>query len=413
MTIVDSLRIAGTALRANLLRSILTTLGIIIGVGSVIVMVAVGSGARSEVDRQIASLGSNMLVVFPGSSRTLGRSGGAGTTLPISEGDMGAVRDKVPGVVAISGFLQGSSPAVRGNTNWITSVNGVHEQYLTVRDWKLIAGREFTRDDVKSGARLALLGVTVVQKLFPNEPNIDPTGQVIRIKNVPFTVAGVLESKGQNSFGRDQDDVIMLPITAARGRIIGKSQVMNDQVGQIFVKFEDDTSLAEAQEQIESVLRQRRRVQPGAEDDFNVRNLAEFMRARTSALSTMSWLLGATSAISLLVGGIGIMNIMLVSVTERTREIGLRMAVGGRRRDLLLQFLVEAVALCLLGGVIGIALGVATASIVAISAQWPILISPQAIMMALAAAAFTGIFFGFFPARRAAHLNPIDALRSE
>ena len=413
MRLLDCLRIAVTALRANLLRSILTTLGIIIGVGSVIVMVAVGSGARSEVDRQIASLGSNMLVVFPGSARTLGRAGGAGTTMPLSEGDLQALREKVPGVVAISGFLRGSGAAVRGNTNWITGIAGIHEQYLAVRDWKLAMGREFTREDIASGARVALLGTTVVQKLFPNEADIDPTGQVIRIKNVPFTIVGVLESKGQNSFGQDQDDTIMLPITAARGRIIGKSQVINDQVGSMFVKFDDETNLTEAQEGIESMLRQRRKIQPGAEDDFNVRNLAETMRTRTAALSTMSWLLGATSAISLIVGGIGIMNIMLVSVTERTREIGLRMAVGGRRRDILLQFLVEAVALCLLGGVIGIALGVGTAIVVAASANWPILINPQAVLMALAAAAFTGIVFGFFPARRAAHLNPIEALRSE
>jgi putative ABC transport system permease protein len=205
----------------------------------------------------------------------------------------------------------------------------------------------------------------------------------------------------------------MLPMTAARGRIVGRSQVVHDHVGQIFAKFDDAVSLQEAQEQIESVLRQRRRIQPGAEDDFNVRNLAEFMRARTAALSTMSWLLGATSAISLLVGGIGIMNIMLVSVTERTREIGLRMAVGGRRRDILLQFLVEAVTLCLLGGLIGIAIGVAAAFVIAVSAQWPVRISIDAVMLAMAAAAATGIFFGFFPARRAAMLNPIDALRSE
>jgi putative ABC transport system permease protein len=412
VNILDSLGIALTALRANLLRSILTTLGIIIGVGSVIVMVAVGSGARSEVDRQIASLGSNMLVVFPGSSRVFGRAGGAGTNLPLSEGDMTAIKDKIIGVAAISGYLSGSAPIVRGNANWVTQVVGAHEGFLTVRDWPIALGRDFTQQDIRTGARVAILGTTVVSKLYPGE-QIDPTGQVIRIKNVPFTIVGVAESKGQNSFGRDQDDVMFLPISAARGRIVGRSQVVTDQIQQIYVKFDNDVNLGEAQEQIESVLRQRRRIQPGAEDDFNVRNLAEFMRARTQALSTMSWLLGATSAISLIVGGIGIMNIMLVSVTERTREIGLRMAVGGRRRDILLQFLVEAVTLCLVGGIIGIVLGIGAAAVVAVSAQWPILISPDAVMMALAAAGLTGILFGFFPARRAAHLNPIDALRSE
>ncbi len=413
MSLIDCFRIALTALRANLLRSILTALGIIIGVGAVIVMVAVGSGARSEVDRQIASLGSNMLVVFPGSQRTMGRAGGAGTTLPLSEGDLQAVREKVLGVTAISGFLRGNAPIVRGNTNWITSISGIHDAYPLVRDWKIVLGREFTPEDTKAGNRIALLGTTVVTKLFPGEADVDPTGQVIRIKNVPFIIVGVLETKGQNSFGQDQDDVVMVPITAGRGRIIGRSQVVTDQVGSIFVKFDDETNLAEAQEQIESVLRQRRKVQPGAEDDFNVRNLAETARARAAALEIMTWLLAAAAAIALIVGGIGIMNIMLVSVTERTREIGLRMAVGGRRRDILRQFLVEAVVLCLIGGVIGVALGVATAHIVAGQMQWPILISPHSIAIALAAAAFTGIFFGFFPARRAAHLNPIDALRSE
>jgi putative ABC transport system permease protein len=410
VNLLDSLAIAWVALRANLLRSILTTLGIIIGVGSVIVMVAVGSGARSEVDRQIASLGSNMLVIYPGSSRVFGRAAGIGTNRPLAEADLQAVLDKVPGVVAISGYLQGSSPVVRGNMNWTTAVAGIHEQYLTVRDWPLAAGREFTAPEVRMGLKVAVLGATVVSKIFADE---DPLGQVIRVRDVPFTIIGVLEPKGQSAIGRDQDDIILVPLTAARGRIVGRSQVINDQVGQIYVKFEDGTNLDEAQQEIESVLRQRRQTQPGAEDDFNVRNLAEFMRARTAALSTMSWLLGATSAISLIVGGIGIMNIMLVSVTERTREIGLRMAVGGRRRDILMQFLVEAVTLCMLGGLIGVALGMAAAAIVAVSAQWPILISPEAVALALAAAGCTGILFGFFPARRAAHLNPIDALRTE
>jgi len=410
MSLFDSLRIALTALRANMLRSILTTLGIIIGVGSVIVMVAVGAGARSEVDRQITALGSNMLVVFPGATRLLGRSGGAGTRIPLSEGDMNALRDKVPEVTHVSGYLQGTAQVVRGNANWATQVAGVHDPFFTVRDWALSAGQEFTAQDLRSGAKVAILGDTVAQRIFPNE---NPVGQVIRVNNVPFTVSGVLESKGQSSFGRDQDDIVFLPITAARGRIVGKSQVINDQVGMIYVKLEEGTDLTEAQEQFESVLRQRRRIQPGAEDDFNVRNLAEFLKARNAAQTTLSWLLAATSAISLIVGGIGIMNIMLVSVTERTREIGLRMAVGGRRRDILLQFLVEAISLCLLGGLIGTTLGIATAYVVGWQAQWPILVDSTVVMVAMVAAAITGIVFGFFPARRAAHLNPIDALRSE
>ena len=410
MNVFDSLGIALTALRANTLRSILTTLGIIIGVASVIVMVAVGTGARSEVDRQIASLGSNMLVVFPGSTRVGGRAGGAGTRLPLSERDMQALREKIPGVVAISGLLQGTGPVVYGNANWTTSLMGIHDQFNEVRDWQVVEGRGFTPNEVKTAARVALVGKTVADKLFNGG---DPVGATIRVTNVPFQIVGVLDSKGQNSFGRDQDDVVMLPMTAARGRIVGRSKLVNDNVGNVHVKFDPGTDLAEAQAQMENLLRQRRSIKPGTEDDFNVRNLSEFMRARTSALTTMGWLLAATSAISLIVGGIGIMNIMLVSVTERTREIGLRMAVGGRRRDILMQFLVEAVALCLLGGLIGVTIGVATAAGVALSAQWPILIAPNAILMALGAAALTGVVFGFFPARRAAHLNPIDALRTE
>jgi putative ABC transport system permease protein len=410
MNLLDSLGIALTALRANTLRSILTTLGIIIGVASVIVMVAVGTGARSEVDRQIAALGSNMLVVYPGASRVGGRSGGAGTRLPLSERDMQALRQKISGVVAISGLLQGSGPVVYGNANWSTSFMGIHNGFNEVRDWPVVEGRTFLPNELRTAARVAMVGKTVADKLFNGS---DPVGATIRVMNVPFQIVGLLDSKGQNSFGRDQDDVVMLPMTAARGRIVGRSRLVNDNVGNIHVKFEPGTKLAEAQEQMETLLRQRRRIKAGAEDDFNVRNLSEFMRARTSALTTMGWLLAATSAISLLVGGIGIMNIMLVSVTERTREIGLRMAVGGRRRDILMQFLVEAVALCLLGGLIGVGIGVTTAAAVALSAKWPILIAPNAIVMALGAAALTGIIFGFFPARRAAHLNPIDALRTE
>jgi putative ABC transport system permease protein len=410
MTVIDSFKIALGAIATNTLRSILTTLGIVIGVGSVIVMVAVGSGARSEVDKRIANLGTNMLMVFPGSSRIGGRSSGSGTTRPLSEGDMAALRDKVSGVAGISGYLQGSAPVIFGGANWTTAVNGVHDQYFDVRDWGIEDGRAFTANEVRQGARLALVGKTLIEKLFQGA---NPIGQTIRIKNVPFQVIGILESKGQSGWGRDQDDVVVIPLTTGRGRIMGKSAVTNDQVGYINIKFDDATDLREAEEQVTNVLRERRRIQPGAEDDFNVRNLAEFIKARTAAQTTLSWLLGATAAISLIVGGIGIMNIMLVSVTERTREIGLRMAVGARRRDILTQFLVEAVTLCMLGGLIGVALGIGAAFIAGRAAEWPIVISPQVVLVALAAAAGTGIFFGFFPARRAAHLNPIDALRSE
>ncbi len=410
MTLLDSLRVAWTALRANLLRSILTTLGIIIGVASVIVLVSVGSGARSEVEKQIASLGSNMLVIFSGSSRVMGRAGGAGTDLPLAEQDLAAVRDKVPGVLAISGQLNGSGPVVFGNTNWTTTLSGAHADFATVRDWPIISGRDLTVQDLRASAKVAILGQTVVKQLFPSE---DPVGATIRVKNTPFQVIGVLGIKGPSSFGRDQDDLILMPMTTARGQIIGKSQVQTDQVGQIYIKFDAATDLKEAQEDIETLMRQRRKTQPGEEDNFSVRNLAEFMKARTEVLSTMTYLLAATSIISLIVGGIGIMNIMLVSVTERTREIGLRMAVGARHADILRQFLVEAVTLCMVGGLIGSLLGIGAATVVAKAAQWPVLISPGIIALALGAAAATGIIFGFFPARRAARFNPIEALRSE
>jgi putative ABC transport system permease protein len=411
MTLLDSLTIAIRALRTNLMRSFLTTLGILIGIASVIIMVAVGSGARVEIDRQISSLGTNMLVVFPGSGRSFGgRSGGAGTDLPLAERDLAALREQVPGVVAISGMLSANSPIVRGNTNWMTSASGVHEGYLTVRDWSVNSGRDFAADEVRRGAKVAIIGETVQKQLFPGE---DPIGAQIRIGKVPVTVIGMLSPKGLSSFGRDQDDLVLLPMKLARGQIAGQSEVMPDQVGQIYVKLAEGSDMSQAEEDIARVLRQRRRIQPGAEDDFNVRNLAEFMSARSAAQQTLSYLLGATSAISLVVGGIGIMNIMLVSVTERTREIGLRLAIGARRRDILGQFLVESVVLCLLGGLIGITLGIGGSYLIAYFAQWPVKIDPPFVILALATAALIGIVFGFFPARRAAHMNPIDALRSE
>jgi putative ABC transport system permease protein len=410
MSLWDSLAVAATALRSNLLRSILTTLGIVIGVASVIILVAVGNGAAGEVNRQITSLGTNMLVIFPDAMRVMGRSSAAGTALPLSEGDLAALRDKVGGVIGVSGQLDESAPVVRGNLNWTTAVSGVHADYTFVRDWPVGDGREITPQDVRSAARVALIGATVAKQLFPGE---NPIGAEVRIKNVPFQIVGVLSVKGQSAMGRDQDDILLVPITTARNRIVGKSDIQVDQVGRIYVKLDQTTDMKAAQEEMEILLRQRRRAGPNSEDTFSVRNMAEFMRARTEVLSTMSYLLGATSAISLIVGGIGIMNIMLVSVTERTREIGLRMAVGGRKRDILMQFLVEAVTLCLLGGLIGIGLGVGIAAMIAYFASWPVNVSFGVIGAAMGAAAATGIVFGYFPARRAAGLNPIDALRSE
>jgi putative ABC transport system permease protein len=410
MTSLDCLRAAVTAIATNWLRSVLTTLGIIIGVGSVIVMMAVGAGARSEVERQIANLGTHLLVVNPSARLFGGRSSGAGSNLPLSEGDVRAIESKVPGVQAISGQLWASATVVYGNANFWTRIWGVHAHYLVARNWTIEAGREISEQDIAGARRVALVGLTVAKKLFGDN---DPVGEVFRIRNVPFTVVGTLTPKGQTSFGVDHDDAIFVPMTTARTQLIGKHPLVPDQVGSISVKFREGVDLLDAQEEIEQVMRQSRRVPPGDDDTFVVGNPIESMKARTAAQTTLGWLLAATAAISLIVGGIGIMNIMLVSVTERTREIGLRMAVGARRLDIMLQFLIEATTLCVLGGLIGIVLGVGAAFVTAALADWPILIPPQTIVLALAAAAVVGILFGFLPARRAALLSPIEALRSE
>jgi putative ABC transport system permease protein len=410
MTLFDCLETTARAIITNALRSALTTLGIIIGVGSVIVMGAVGAGARSEVDRQISNLGTHVLVINPSARLYGGRSSGAGTNVPLSEDDLRAIATKVEGVAAISGQLWASATVVRGNANTWTRIWGVHEQYLAVRNWSLDAGRPITAEDMATGKRVALMGQSVIKALFGDN---DPVDQVFRIRNVPFTVIGTLSSKGKSLSGEDHDDSILVPMATARRYLIGGRQVINNQVGQISVKFEEGVNLVEAQEEIEEVLRESRRVQPGDDDTFRVGNLTELNKARSAAQATLGWLLGATAAISLIVGGIGIMNIMLVSVTERTREIGLRKALGARGSDITVQFLIEAVTLCMLGGLAGVALGVGAAYLTARLAEWPIFIAPEMVLLAMGAAAGTGVVFGYLPAQRAGRLNPIDALRSE
>lgn len=408
MSLLDSLLIAVRALRVNLLRSVLTTLGIVIGVASVIILVAVGTGASSEVDRQIKALGTNMLVVFPGSMRVMGRAGGAGTSIPLSEVDVTGIRDRIAGVVAVSGQIDDSGPVVRGNANWTSEISGVHAEYTFVRDWPLASGRDFEAADLRMGAKVALLGQTVAKELFQGE---DPVGAQIRIKNVPFQVIGLLAAKGQSVMGRDQDDIVLIPISTARLRVSGKSQIQTDRVGRIYVKVDTEADMAAVQEDIENFLRQRRKTRAGTEDSFSVRNLAETMKARSEVLTTLSYLLAATSVISLIVGGIGIMNIMFVSVTERTREIGVRKAVGAKRRAILIQFLIEAAVICLLGGLIG--LGLATLITWGIARFFPATLSLPIAALALGVSALTGILAGFLPAWRAARMNPVDALRSE
>jgi putative ABC transport system permease protein len=397
------------ALRANKLRAALTMLGVIIGVAAVITMVAVGTGARVRVTEQIQSLGSNLLLLLSGSITSGGVRLGQGTQLTITEDDALAIQREIRSVQAAAPSIRGSGQVVAGNLNWSTIVQGITPEFLEVREWP-VNGRQLTREDEDTAAKVALLGQTVVQNLFGSA---DPLGQVIRIQNVPFTVVGVLKRKGQNAWGLDQDDIVLIPLSTAKKRVMGISQANARAVGAITIKVRDASLMRAAEDQIRELLRQRHRLQPHQEDDFWLRNLSEIVQIQEIASRVLAILLASIASVSLVVGGIGIMNIMLVSVTERTREIGLRMAVGARSRDILTQFLVEAMTLSLLGGVIGVAFGLAGSWAVAYLAQWDTMIRPEAILIAFAFAGGVGIFFGFYPARKASRLDPIEALRYE
>jgi putative ABC transport system permease protein len=405
-----SLKVAVDALKMHALRTFLAMLGVIIGVASVIVMVSVVSGAGEAIEARIKALGTNVLVVMPGSFTSGGRRAGEGTALALSENDLAAIRASVPTVVGAAGMVSGSAPIVVGNSNWTTSVTGVNADYLDVRDWPLADGRSFTEAELRSGAKVVILGATTARELFGNAPAL---GEQVRIKNVPFTIIGTLTEKGQSGFGTDQDDTALVPLSTARRRLFGAEQTVPDNLRTIMVEVASAEAMNDTQEEIENLLRQRRHVRPGTPDDFQVRNMAEFVRARSETQSILSVLLGATAAISLVVGGIGIMNIMLVSVTERTKEIGLRMAVGARRRDILSQFLIEAVTLCVTGGLIGLLIGGSAAISMSIWGNWPIALKPGLVVVALLSAGLVGVFFGYYPARRASLMNPIDALRYE
>ncbi len=410
MTVIESARIALRALRVNTLRTALTMLGIVIGVGAVIAMVSIGAGAQARVAEQIQSLGSNLIIVLSGSVTSGGIRLGHGTQQTISEDDAEAIVREVPAVQVAAPSVRGSAQVVYGNLNWSTVIQGVTADYLHARDWGLLAGRPIGPEDVEGAAKVALLGQTAALNLFGEA---DPIGQVIRIKRVPFTVIGLLDRKGQSSWGQDQDDTILIPLSSAKKRVLGASQASPRAVGAISVKIREGEDLAAAEAQIRALLRQRHRLQPFQEDDFWLRNLADVLQTQEESTRVMTYLLAAIASVSLLVGGIGIMNIMLVSVTERTREIGLRLAVGARSRDILLQFLVEAVTLSLVGGGIGILVGLAGAQAIGHLAQWRTLVPPQSIALAFGFAALVGIFFGFYPARQAARLDPIEALRYE
>jgi putative ABC transport system permease protein len=393
------------ALRRNKMRTVLTMLGIIIGVGAVIAMVGIGNGAKAQVQARIAALGQNVIMVFAGSINRGGvysGSGGAGT---LTVEDALAIEKEVSGVSVVSPEVRSSAQIMAGNNNWSTSVMGEGVGYLTLRVWDLEDGSMFTDADVRAAAKVCILGKTTADHLFPEE---DPVGKTIRIKNVPMKVLGLLKAKGASMFGSDQDDTVIVPYTTGMKRFAGVTMLR-----MINVQSATAEQMTEVQNGITELLRQRHRIQAGRDDDFMMRNQQEIAEAMSATTDVMTALLAAIASVSLLVGGIGIMNIMLVSVTERTREIGIRMAVGARGRDILLQFLIEAVALSSTGGVLGILSGVGGAKLITMIKNWPTLVSPQSILIAFAFSAAVGVFFGFYPARKASQLDPIDALRYE
>jgi putative ABC transport system permease protein len=407
-TFLASLQIALRALRVNKMRSALTTLGIIIGVSAVIAMIAVGSGAKAQITEQIASMGSNLLIVRSGSSTSGGLRMGSGTVPTLTVDDAEAILNEVPSVKYVAPDLSGAAQVVYGNQNWSTSILGTMPEMLEIRNWPVVSGRPFTQQDVNGATKVCLLGWTVMENLFGG---VNPMGQIVRIKNIPFTVIGVLSHKGQSGPGHDHDDTIMVPLTTAQKRLFGMQ--FPGMVRGIAIQIRDLELMKEAEYQINALLRQRHRIPPNEENDFSVRNLTEVMAGAEESANVMSLLLGAIASISLIVGGIGIMNIMLVSVTERTREIGIRIAVGAKSRDILLQFLIESLVLSLIGGGLGIAIGIGGTYVLSNLTQWPTLISIRAILLSFLFAASVGVFFGFYPARKASLLNPIEALRFE
>lgn len=409
MTLVLSIKTALKSLLANKTRSSLTMLGVIIGVSAVIVMIAIGTGVQETISQQIASIGSNLLIIIPGSTTSGGLRMGFGSKPTLTLDDAVAIEQECDAVQYAAPILPGTAQVVYGNQNWSTLVSGVTPEYEEVRGWRPVEGRFFGRLEVDGAAKVCLLGQTVVKQLFGD---LDPLGQIIRIKKVPFRVIGVLVYKGQSPMGQDQDDAILIPITTAMKRLFGEE--LPGVIRYIMIKAKSIGRMAEAEEQIRTLLRERHRlVNTKLEDDFSTRNLSEMMSAAEQSARVMSILLGAIASISLIVGGIGIMNIMLVSVTERTKEIGIRIAVGAREQDILSQFLIEALVLSLSGGILGLLLGTGGAYLIGRFFEWPIMVTGPAILLAFFFASAVGIFFGLYPARKASKLHPIEALRYE
>jgi putative ABC transport system permease protein len=399
------LKVASQSILKNKMRTLLTMLGIVIGIASVIVMVAVGTGAQQSIERSIKSLGTNLIIVMPGSFTMGGANQGAGTFSRLTIDDADKLKREATLLSGVSPVISTRTQVIGGDGNWRSMVQGVSTDYLTIRDWAVASGDMFTDADTRASRKVVLLGTTVADNLFPGS---DPVGSQVQLGRVPFTVIGVLAPKGQNAGGQDQDDVVLVPYTTAQRRLSG-----NVRIGQIISSATSPEELADAQEEIKGIMRESHRLGQGADDDFTVRNQTEIASAATSTTKVMSGLLAAIASISLLVGGIGIMNIMLVSVTERTREIGIRMAIGARGSDVLTQFLVESVVMSLLGGIVGLAVGYGGATLLAHLTGWTTAIPLSAVALAVGFSGAVGMFFGFYPARKAARLNPIQALRYE
>ncbi len=403
MKIRNVLLSALRALQRNKMRSFLTMLGIIIGVGAVIAMLAIGQGAKYSVEQQINALGTNVLIVLPGSQQTGGVRVGAGSVTTLTEEDAAAIQRECPAVALVSPGTRSIGQVIAGNLNWATSIEGTGSAYLDIRQWKIAYGDFYTDQDIKSAAKVCVFGKTVADNLFPDA---SPVEQNVRIRNVPFKVIGVLEKKGQNAMGQDQDDIILAPYTTVARRLSWFPYIR-----QVLVSATSQANIPVAQEQVAELLRMRHKLSPYDQDDFTIRNQADLASAATATTDVLTILLASIASVSLLVGGIGIMNIMLVSVTERTREIGIRMSVGARGRDILTQFLIEALVLSLVGGVVGMILGVVGSTAISRMAGWPTVVTVFSIVLSFGFSIAVGVFFGFYPARKAALLNPIDALR--